>query len=479
MRVWQASAITLMLATSALLGGLFMVPPAAATTGQFTVKVTGPGVSYTSTMTADIQASYSRFAVATLGRSLCCSNEGQVAISNLVVTKSDGTTQTINLGSATVIESAQGSTVQTIRLDPANNRVLGIGNSLNSRAENYQSIAIPSTAVKMTFTFDRITGDVGDGNFWDLHVGFIPSDNEAVGPTSNFFGNLLGLHICGDGDGARLCLSGYASGTQDSNQATYQLNQNYNVEIDLPNTDPCAGPNPPSSCNPCSTPVTNAPPSTPSITADGMGDGSYGWVGSDFSYAFSTSSTDPDGDPITYTWNFGDGKTGAGADVDHAFASAGAKKVTVTAKDDPSARNAAQPKCPPAASQSSTSTVFVFTAIDDWSTELVHPTQSCINDLDLGIPAVNVIALSCTLNAAVDTGDAPANLVAKVCYWVDGVATKLCATKDPYKQTYDSTKFPVGQHTLQAEAYAKGDKYKRGEAGDFLSDEFAYLNVNA
>jgi hypothetical protein len=232
---------------------------------------------------------------------------------------------------------------------------------------------------------------------------------------------------------------------------------------------------------PCLTPVANSAPAAPSIAADGMGDGSYGWVGTGFPYTFSASSTDPDGDPITYTWNFGDGKSGTGAAADHAFAGSGAKKVTVTAKDDPSARNAAQPNCPPAAAQSSTSDAFVFTAIDGdtWGTALTHPTQSCVNDVDVPIPAVNVIALSCTLTADADIGDNEQALAAKVCYWVDDAPTKLCATKAPYKQTYDSTKFPVGQHTLQVEAYAKGDKYKRGEAGDFLSDEFAYLNVNA
>ncbi len=232
----------------------------------------------------------------------------------------------------------------------------------------------------------------------------------------------------------------------------------------------------------CANPPTNRAPAKPAIGgADGMLDGSYGWKGYLYDFAAS-AAVDPDGDPVRYTWAWGDGKTDAASSAAtkaHKYAAAGKFRVTLAATDDPSGRNVAG--CPTLGALGATSDAYGFEAIGDFVAALtrLEDGRSCIADQEVPSPAGrNVIVANCKLEAEVDTGTAPASLVARVEWHLDG-ETKAKDRSAPYNWNYDSTRYRAGAHELAAVAFAVGDKHLREFSSEDESGPYSFLNVGA
>lgn len=225
---------------------------------------------------------------------------------------------------------------------------------------------------------------------------------------------------------------------------------------------------------PCPNQPSNAAPNPPTILKpNGMGAGQYGWAG--YEYVFNgQSGGDPDGDPVSLSWTYGDGTTGSGPATVHAFEEPGTYTVTLTATDNPSARNQPAPCVPLVAKK--TSVTYTFIALEAWTADVVSPDgQSCVAGTFLPGPGTPVVVSSCKITAEPDLKGAPASLVLKVVFTIDEEDAKE-DTSAPYTWNYDSLAFRAGIREMGACVLAKNDVHNL----KFCDDEpYRYLNVGA
>ncbi len=182
-----------------------------------------------------------RFAVMTEGWNVG-SATGRVAIDDLTLVRSDGTSDTLTFNTApTVIESTTGATHAALGHEAAEERLIGLANSGYACRGNYQSFDTGgSPAWYARFTMTRLpTGR--SGNYWEMYVGLMPGDSEPeVGSSctsrtpSGRFENMVGLHISGDGQDrdnvARRSFGLHADGVNGP-MIPHTFNTRYVVEI--------------------------------------------------------------------------------------------------------------------------------------------------------------------------------------------------------------------------------------------------------
>ena len=217
----------------------------------------------------------------------------------------------------------------------------------------------------------------------------------------------------------------------------------------------------------------NAPPGPPIVAgADGFGDGRWGWQGLGYFFR-ALPSRDPDGDRVLYYWDWGDGTvTPGGLTAGHSFSEPGVARVTLVARDDPAGREG----CELTNSKTARSEPFGFTVLREWRASLVAPTpgESCVAGRAVGSAAVQAVAAQCHVAATVDTIGAPATLVAKATFLLDGEAFAEDASA-PYTAAYDSRRASAGYRVLQACFEAVGDKYVRA----LCTERYRFVNVGA
>jgi hypothetical protein len=263
--------------TTALLLVMFTVAsmlaasePAAATPTSRTVQVTvydGTGATqlhqYTATATTE---DLYRFSVAAAGWNDSGSGQGQVSIDDVVVDRFDGSQTTMDFTTTpTIIESSTGGSADALQYDGTGHRLLAVSDSGYSCTTNYESLDIggsgPSSVRRVRFKVARLSGDTGDGSFWEIFVGLAPSDNQPIVnatctlnlPTGTVDDH-LGVRISGDGDGVRREIRGWADGVQSSSPYVMTIGTSYLVDVQVPPTGgqvpPTGGQVPPTGSDP-------------------------------------------------------------------------------------------------------------------------------------------------------------------------------------------------------------------------------------
>lgn len=232
------SASRALVALAVLASTAVLVPgPAAAEHGGVEIRIfTGDRTQLLYSWTAELPVgTYARFGVATEGYNDPGSGEGRVAIDDLLTA-----TQSLDFSSPPAIgESTTGSGHDALRYDAVNQRLVAIGNSGYGCSSNYETVAIAPTQTAR-FLVKRTTAATGDGSFWNLYLGLVPSDAEpVVGATcaatlpTGYVDNLVGVQVSGDGDGNRATLRGFADGLYDPATLPQLVNVDYLVEIGI------------------------------------------------------------------------------------------------------------------------------------------------------------------------------------------------------------------------------------------------------
>lgn len=228
-----------------------VVPGAEAQSVTATVKVfDASGTTLLHEFSAAAPASpFYHFAVATAGYNDPGSGEGQVSLDNLAIDRTDGSQTTYTFSTSPIIEeSTTGGLNDALRYDTAGQRLLGIANSGYACSTNYESIDVSGSGSGVTrarFELSRLTGNIGDGSFWNLFVGLVPSNSEAIqdatcdaGSSTGTVDNLVGLLITGDGDGVRRSFHGWVDGSQATSGYTHTVGTTYTVEVSLSGDSP-------------------------------------------------------------------------------------------------------------------------------------------------------------------------------------------------------------------------------------------------
>jgi len=205
--------------------------------GTYHIRVTDPtGANvYAYDGPTEVSSAYARFAAASFGRSDCCTATGKIALDHLIPYDAAGRPLHFEWPS-TYIESTNGDSLQVLQYDIALHRPNVLAESQRTCTGNYQSMVIDSSVRHVKFEFTRTTGStpVGEGKFWDVVVGIIPSDDEAVGPSCGSFANLQGVQLGGSGDydpGDRSLIRAYPGHIIPGPEAYMNLGVTYTAEL--------------------------------------------------------------------------------------------------------------------------------------------------------------------------------------------------------------------------------------------------------